>query len=426
MKNIISAIAIFISCYAPAWSQTPSTDTLRLDLPAAEKIFLDSNLSLLAQHFNIDINKAFEKQARLWDNPYLQTDQTLYDGKWFRHTTINGVQYGQVFIQLTQLIRIGGKRNNLIRLSQDNTLSSTQQFDDMMRNLYFLLVTDFNNLYQLLETDAVLDRELSSIKDLVKGMDAQLALGNISLKENMRVKALQYSLQSNRNTYQQQILELEGDLRKLLAIKDVVFIRPLINDPASKFSDSLSLVSLMDSARNNRPDLKFANTTKIFNQHNLAYQKAQAYPDLNVGVQYDRLSNYVPNYWGLDIGLPLPIWNRNKGNIEAARFSIEQSKTGILEANIRADQEVTTSFMKYQSLQKLFQEIPAGMEEGYDKLAVKMLESYQQRQVNLIEFLDFFNSYRETRVNQLSQFASLRNSMAEINYTTGSKIFNLR
>src|SRR5947208_9972267 len=86
------------------------TDTLRVTLPEDEKIFTANNLSLLASHYNIDINKALGLQAKYWDNPVLSTDQNIYDGGWFRH--YDG--YGQVYVQLSQLIKTAGKRKKLV------------------------------------------------------------------------------------------------------------------------------------------------------------------------------------------------------------------------------------------------------------------------------------------------------------------------
>src|ERR1700744_4593132 len=58
----------------------PRLDTMRLPLPEAEKIFLDSNLQLLAQRYNIDANKALVIQARLWPNPNFSIGHTLFSG----------------------------------------------------------------------------------------------------------------------------------------------------------------------------------------------------------------------------------------------------------------------------------------------------------------------------------------------------------
>ena len=58
----------------------PVMDTLRLSLPAAEKMFLDSNFQLLAQRYNVDANQALVIQAKLWPNPNFQIGHTLYSG----------------------------------------------------------------------------------------------------------------------------------------------------------------------------------------------------------------------------------------------------------------------------------------------------------------------------------------------------------
>src|SRR6218665_2860042 len=83
-------------------AQQTGADTLHLSIPKAEEIFLKKNLSLLSAQYNIDINKALVQQAKLWDNPALNTDQNIYDGKFFPHTTENGQYYGQVYIQVQQ------------------------------------------------------------------------------------------------------------------------------------------------------------------------------------------------------------------------------------------------------------------------------------------------------------------------------------
>ena len=44
-------------------------DTLRLGLKQTEKIFLDSNLLLVASSYNVDASKALIEQAKNWDNP---------------------------------------------------------------------------------------------------------------------------------------------------------------------------------------------------------------------------------------------------------------------------------------------------------------------------------------------------------------------
>src|ERR1700730_137603 len=132
------------------------SDTLTLNIQEAEATFLKRNLSLIAKHYDIEMNRAFTLQARYWDNPVLNTDQTLYDGKFFRHND----QYGQVYIQLQELIRTAGKRSKLIQLARDNVLTAEQQFNELMRNLRYLLQTDFNELFRLQSSWKLFNKQL--------------------------------------------------------------------------------------------------------------------------------------------------------------------------------------------------------------------------------------------------------------------------
>ncbi len=415
----LPALVVLMQYHCKA--QPKTGDTVLLTLPEAEKIFLEKNLSLLAQHYNIDINKALVQQARYWDNPVLNTDQNIYDGKFFRHDS----QYGQIFIQVTQLIKTAGKRNKLIRLSNDQVLTAEQQFNDLMRNLKYLLRNDFAALYQLLQTNRIYDTELGSLDQLVKGMDAQLQAGNISQKENLRLKALQYSLQSDKADLQRQIADLQSDLHVLLQDSTGRFINASMPETADTAGiEQLSLQQLLDSARANRPDIRLAQTNLSLQQHNLSYQKALAVPDFNVGVEYDQRSSYINNYYGLAISLPIPLLNRNKGNIRAAEFSIRQAETGIQQAQSQAEQEVIGAYNKLLTVYRLKQHTSPDLQSRYDQLLHNMLQSYQQRQVGLLEFLDFFGSYKDARLKQLQQETNLRSAMEEINLATGKDILH--
>src|ERR1700761_6157941 len=123
-----------------AWSQ-PHLDTLRLQLPEAEKMFLDSNLQLLAQRYNIDATKALVIQARLYPNPNLALGHTLYSGtlKQFFPTGAND----ETTAQLSQLILLAGKRNKQIKVAEENVHLSEYQFFDLLRTLKYTLRTDF-------------------------------------------------------------------------------------------------------------------------------------------------------------------------------------------------------------------------------------------------------------------------------------------
>ena len=416
------ALLLVFTGYSKLQAQT---DTLRLTLPEAEKIFLQKNLALLAQRYNISISKALEQQARYWDNPTLNTDNTLYDGKFFRYTkeNPNGQTYGEILLQLQQVIRTAGKRNKLIKLSEDATLSATQQFNDLLRNLKFTLATQFSSLSQLAATNQLYNRELEAVQKLVAGMDAEFKAGNISQKENLRIKALLFSLQNDQAALLLQIADIQKDLHVLLQQNDQTIIMPA--DSKADPAPLPPLQDLIDSALNNRPDLQLANTNLLQQQHNLAYQKALVAPDVTAGISYDRLNSYVTHYWGFQFSLPLPILNHNKGNINAAKESIKQADVNIRQAQTQISQDVTTAYRKYLLAASQLQQADPALNEPFDKLLQNMISSYRQRQVSLVEFIDFFDSYKEVLIKKQQQLSTFRNAAAELNFSTGTHVVTL-
>ena len=423
MRRFLSKISLFIffTCYF-SFDGASQKDSLSLTFQQAEKIFFQQNLQLLAQRYDVDINKALIQQNRYWDNPVLSTDQNIYDGKFFRHNN----DYGQVFIQIQQLIKTAGKRNKLIKLSQDAVLSSEQQLYDLMRNLRFVLHNDFSNISQLLQVSAIYNAELISLQELARGMDAQLQAGNISQKENLRIKSLLYSLQTDQSDLQIQIAEAEKEVHTLLHVGNDTLIVPLMNTVGNLTvpMQSLTLSALIDSSFINRPDLQLAKTNLLSQQHNFVYQKALAVPDLTAGVEYDQHSSYLPNYYGLSLSIPIPVLNRNKGNIKAAQISIVQAQTGIQQVQEQVSAEVSAAWQKLLVSINLQKIITQDFADKYEELFQNITKSYKLKQVSLVEFIDFFDSYKEARTKQLEQQTHLRDAIAELNFTTGSNIIS--
>ncbi|MEP7251835.1 MAG: TolC family protein [Ginsengibacter sp.] len=401
------------------------TDTLKLTTEESERTFLKSNFALLAALYNIDANKALIRQARLWDNPILATDQNIYDnqGKFFKHDSNSG----QVYVQVTQLIKTAGKINKIVQLATDNANTTAAQFDDLVRTLRYELLSDFFEIEHQLKIQAVYSSEINELQTLVTGMDEEFKAGNISLKDNLRVKALLFSLKNDLANTDAQLLPLEQDLKLLLDKKDSAFILPVLHyylpDLIQKIIPTQD--SLKQLALSNRPDIKIAQLQMEYAKHNLIYQKALAKPDINVGTEYDQRSSYAPNYIGLAVSLPLNIFNRNQGNISSARFSIDQQQVLYDGQSAKVQNDVATSVARIKFFQQLNNPEQLSFAQQYEAVFQNMLKSYKDRQVSLLEFIDFANAYNETRLKILEQHTSLLKAFAELNYVVGQDVINL-
>ncbi|MDB5280455.1 MAG: TolC family protein [Ferruginibacter sp.] len=422
MQKISLFFIITVLCFFRVSAQT-KVDTLSLSFPAAEKIFLQNNLSLLAARYNVDVNKALIKQAKLWDNPVLTTDQNIYDGKFFQHNATAG----QVYVQVMQLVRTAGKRNKAAQLAADNTTISQEQFDDLLRTLRYTLHNDLLEVSHLLKIKKVYTGEIDEVNKLSKGMDLLLQAGNVSVKDNLRIKALLFSLQNELVNTDAQLINIESEVKLLLNNNEQKFISPLFD---YKFGDLTTVgipdtSALLQQAIANRPDARLAQTALALQNHNLTYQKALAKPDISIGTEYDQRSSYANNYVGLAVSLPLNIFNKNQGNIAAAKFSIQQQQAVTDLTTERIKNEISNAASKFAFYQSVNNRQQLNFSQQYDTLFTNMLQSYQQRQLSLLEFIDFMDAYKDTKLKLLEQHNGLVHAAADLNYTVGNDVIKL-
>jgi cobalt-zinc-cadmium efflux system outer membrane protein len=425
MQKFIGFLSVIIFFSVSRVTAQNSVDTLSLSFQEAEKIFLQNNLSLLAVKYNIDANKALIRQAKLWDNPVLTIDQNIYDkdGGFFKHNS----QTGTFYVQVMQLIRTAGKRNKAAQIAMDNTTISQQQFDDLLRTLRYVLHGDLLEVSHLLKIKKVYTREIEEVNRLIKGMDLQLQIGNVSVKDNLRIKALLFSLQNELVTADAQLIPLQSEIKLLLNNNETKFIAPALGYKFGELTTATipNTDSLVQQALANRPDAKIAQTSVALQNHNLTYQKALAKPDVNVGTEFDQRSSYAPNYVGLAISLPLNIFNRNQGNIASAKFLIQQQQAVADQTNAKIKNDIVSAVSKFVFYQGVNNRQQLDFSQQYDTLFTNMLKSYQDRQLSLLEFIDFMDAYKDTKLKMVDQHNGLIHAAEDLNNAVGNDIIKL-
>lgn len=423
-------LSFYMSC-ACAWllvlgscipGHTQTRDSIPVTLNQLESTFLDKNLLLLAQHYQVDADKALIAQAKLWDNPVISTDQNIYAGGKFLQRGLNpdGSPKGQVMVQVEQLIQIGGKRAKNVAIASTNATISEWQFNDLMRNLKLQLRSTYYNLVQAFNLAKLYQEEDQHLSQLLSGMSAQLQAGNIARKDLLRLQALQLTLHKKISENQQQVEDLESDLRTLLQAGPTgVFV------PAEKMSNKVSLPQLqdaIDTALQNNPEYKIENYRLTAEQQNLSLQKAMAIPDLTISPSYDQNSNYAPNYWGLGFSMPIPVFNRNQGNIKSARYQIKAQQAVVGNKNIALQNDVAAAYNKLVALQKMNAGSQDKFYEDYDALYDNIVQSYKQRQLSLVEFIDYHQAYLEVMGQKSNLALQLQLAKEELNFQSGADL----
>jgi cobalt-zinc-cadmium efflux system outer membrane protein len=408
-----------------ARQQSTPPDTLVLSVTRADETFLRNNLQILAAKYSIEASKAAVLQARLWNNPNISIEQNIYNqetGRYFDFT-----KNGNTEVQIQQLFLLAGKRSKQIQLADVNSQMAEQTFYDLLRSLKTELHTDMYDLYFLQESLRFYDQSISSVRKTVEAMELVYEKRSILLSELLRLKSLLFSLENERLGLINRTDEIQARLHVLLGIHSGVHCQLQID--RSRL-DSLSLDTLpqhavLDAALVNRPDLKNAESTVALEETNLALQKALGIPDVTVGGRWSRAGGYVPDYFGLTVSVDLPLFNRNQGNIAVSERTIQAEKA--LRNNVRqhVEKEVFVAYNKAMETDKLFKSLDKKFVGEYRILIDGMIANYEKRNISIVEFADFYESFR-TSMLQLNQLQSDRiDAFENINFVAGTSLLDL-
>lgn len=418
-------LCLFVTVTLSVAGQTApfQRDTLHLTLDSAEHSFLENNLLILAQKYNIEAQKALVIQAKLYPNPTLNYSKGFYhpDLKQFFVTGADG----ETAASISQIIILAGKRNKQVKIAETNAKLAEYQFYDLLRTLKYTLRVDFFNIYFLQQSAHVYAEEIQSLQQVVDAFEKQQGKGYISEKEVVRVKAQLYSLQSEYNDLINQINDIQSELRLVLQIKKHYLV-PIVDETKLDGIDpgKYSLATLVDTAYLARTDLRIARSTVDLSKQVFSLQKALAIPDITLQAGYDKQGSYIHNFNSLGFGMDIPIFNRNQGNIKSAKSGIDISVALQKSNEATVEEQVSRALQKALDDDKMYKKINPSFSKDFDRLMHEVLNNYQKRNLGLLDFIDFYDSYKQNTL-QLNTIKFNRvSALEDLNFYTGSNFFN--
>ncbi len=394
-----------------------------LTLKEAEQRFLERNLSLIAEQYNIDMAQAQVLQAKLFENPVISLEQNVYNrlnGKYFDFG-----KEGEAVVEIEQVIHLAGQRNKQVRLEKINKEIAEYQFEEVMRTLRQELNEKFVEVYFLSKSIAIYEKEVNSLQVLLGGMKIQQEKGNISLMEISRLESMLFSLKKEKNERESDLLTTRGELNLLLNLPEDTQVQLSLDEEVLQQLD-LSQLSFADlkAIINERPDQKIARSTVNASRANLKLQKSMAFPEFSVKGNYDRVGNFINDYFAIGVSLSVPIFNRNQGNIKAARFSIQQAGVQQEYAANRADMELFTAYTSLEKATQLYQSTNMDLERNFEKLITGVNENFTRKNISLLEFIDYYDSYKETCIQLYEIKKNVFLAMENLNTVVGQNVLN--
>ncbi|MCD0480004.1 TolC family protein [Chryseobacterium sp. LC2016-29] len=411
--NKIAGLFVVISSVISAQQQ--------MSLLECENAFQQNNLQLLAEQYSINMADADILQAKIWELPQMSGYINAYNPQ-DKRVLDAGRAKG---FEVTQLIYMGGKKKNEIAFAKSNKELAQLQFSQLLVELRTQLHTNYYNLYyEKLKLENT-NKQLGYMNDLLKAYKVQSAKGNVSLKDEVRLQSIVIQLNNDKVNINKNLLEFEQNLKVLTGITEN--IEPEISDEEAKqvltaqpFGDD---EELKRKALENNADylfiLKLIDNSKLYAQ----WQKSLNVPDLNVGAEYDQASGTFNNEINLKVGIPIPLWKSNKGNVEKANYAIKQNQKNAEFQKLNLETKVQSAFQIWKTQYDQLAEIKSTDLSNLDLVYDGMLKNFRNGNISLIEFTDFMESYRQTALQIYDMKNDLMESAIKLNQLVQTKIF---
>ena len=395
-------------------------DTLQLSIEETDSLFLHQNLLLIASQLNVEANKALIIQAKAYPNPHVSIGLDAYDNQNKKPFFIG--EDGEKAYEFDQIILLGGKRKAEIDLAKKNKDIAELQLADLLRNLKYQLHQSFYDLARTYVVLPIYDHQLELLDELITSHEIQSRKGNVPVKDVIRLKTAYLNLSNDRSDLLKEQLEQIKILRVLLRVNQSIYpVTETIN--YSKYNEVQAFSELLKVALENRPDLKLTNSQTDFAAISLKLQKRNAIPDLTFTTSYDQLGNAFRNQYLVGFGIPLPLWDRNKGNIKAAEFQLKAADTLLVEKRTEIEGEVISAIENMNRSVKEYQKSSALYSGDFEIVFKGESSNYRSGNISILEFLDFLESYDQSiadfeRIKRDLLFAS-----EQINFVTASNIY---
>lgn len=421
---------LVLLCLSNAFAQ--EQQTIKLSPEQIEALFLKNNLQLIAEKLNVDIADAAIIQAKLWDNPSLSiSDVNLWSTKSQREGESEVIPpiFGsfakntQFSIELSQLIQTANKRGKLINREKVSKEIALQEFEEVLRGLKAELRQSINEMVYMQDYLKVLTGQQQSLDQLILSYRKQVGQGNVAKSELLRLQSSFLEFGNEINETYSDLNEQQKTLKTLLSIDPLTTIEIENTNTIQKKPSEIFLANLLETAEDSRPDTKMFRLQTQYHEKSLIYEKSLRVPDITISSNYDRHGGVWRNFIGFGVSVDLPFFNRNQGDIKAARISRDQSQYMLQQQQKTMQNEVVSAFNNYQLAYKFYKDIN---DDNFLSELDVMLEVYTKnltnRNISMLEYIDFMEAYKSNKQTMLSAKKKLAVQFEELQYVVGTEI----
>lgn len=409
-------IAAFLEAQSPAYQAAVTVDQ-------AIQEAIATNLDLVAQRLNVSVAEAREITARLRPNPVLTVAGQTLNLLGANYSPDTPLGPNQLNIHTDLPMERGHKREERIALAKELKSLAELGVREAMRQVIFAVQTAFVDIQQAKNNLALAQGNLQSLERLVGINESRLKAGDLAQVEldRSRVAAFQY-----RVSVQQAQLQLDQARTRLQLLLGRKLRSPGFDAVGELRRDDITGTpeEIGKRALTLRPDYLAGQQAQVRSQADLRLQLANGKVDYSIGAEFthQRAWGVGGSSVGLYFSMPLPVFNKNQGEILRAKREINQAgaQKEALEASIAA--EVEQALRQYTVSRQLLTSVETDILVKAKSVRDITEYSYRLGEASLVEFLDAQRAFNDATQTFNDARASYARSLYLIDTVSGATV----
>ena len=408
----LTLLAVATSSFADGSGTGPENPTGTLTLRQALRLTVLQNPELAAADTGIRAAEGRLLQAGLLPNPSLFTEADNLTGS----GDYRSARLSESTVQLSQLIELGGKRAARVRTATHGRDLTGFDYESKRLDVLVAETRAFVQTLAAQRRQALAEETAKLAEDLVPAIQRRVDAGAANAVEVTRA---QNAVATARIEVQQSARDLATARQRLAAGwgANTARFASVVGD-LEQLAPIPSFAALTARLDGNPTVARFSAETAQ-RQAELTQAHAEAVPDVTVAIGPRYLPETGDAAIRLNVSLPLPLFNRNQGNISAARA--ELVRTGQLQQ--ATTNQLTVSLNEaYRALLAARQEIDTlqgTLLPGAENAFRQINEGYGAGRFGLLDVLDTRRTLVGARLQLLNAQAAYHAAFAEIEGLTG-------
>jgi cobalt-zinc-cadmium efflux system outer membrane protein len=421
----VANLPLYGSLAEPGQEDQGPSEGLTLDV--AIDLLLRNNLDLRSRFYEIPQARADVLTASLRANPVLYADAQLVPyGTYSKARPGGPVQYD---FNITYPLDVTHKRQARTAVASQAVRVLEAQFQDAVR-------LQIDNLYTAYVDALAARATVQYARAGLEGLEAVLKVTQEQFESKNKTQADVDRIRIQRDAARINLLDAEAGFRRSQQV-----LATLLNLPSSAASSLEVRGSIRDSAPpaptpealkplalGARPDLLSYRLGIRRAEADVRLARANRLSDVYLLYQPYTFQDNTPfgtksaTSWAVGLTIPLPIYNRNQGNIQRARLNVSQTQVELAALERQVVAEVEQAGQEYAVTREAVERLRSDLLPAARNVLNVAYLRYREGEEDVVTFLNARSAYNDV-VRQYRDFSVRhRRSMLNLNTAVGRRI----